>query len=113
MLKEGVYVYDGEDKDVYFIVTVKETEHAIKMKMVENSSWFTPNHFDMMFHGGKTISIRKEKSPHAINFSGDDWFCIYPGIAGIPYPFRFVEPIQSQHIVFDEKNQGKLLDIPV
>ena len=90
MLKSGVYYYDGEDKDVGFLVSVSETKSAIKMKMIENLSWFTPNHFDLMFHGKKTISIRKQHSPHALNFVGDDWFCIYPNRFGIPFPFRLL-----------------------
>ena len=91
MLKPGLYKYDGEDKDIGFLISVAETKSAIKMKMIENFSWFTPNHFDLMFHGKKTISIRKERAPHAINFSGDDWFCVYPQRAGIPFPFRLVQ----------------------
>ena len=91
MLQKGIYKYDGENRDVDITIEVKESESAVKIKMLENSSYFTPNHFDMMFHGNKTISIRKKHSPHAINFSGDNWFCIYPYGAGIPYPFRLQE----------------------
>lgn len=89
-LKSGLYYYDGEERDVFFVVDVKETNEFIKLKMIENSSYFTPNHFDMMFHGKKTCSIRKHNCPHAVNKSGNDWFCIYPGRAGVPYPFRMI-----------------------
>lgn len=89
-LRPGVYAYDGEDKDVFFIITASESDSALKLKMIENSSYFTPNHFDMMFHGKRTITVRKKGSPHHINKSGNDWFCIYPFRSGIPYPFRMV-----------------------
>lgn len=96
-LKPGLYYYDGEERDVFFVVDVKETNEFLKLKMIENSSYFTPNHFDMMFHGKTTCSLRKEKCPHKVNKSGDDWFCVYPQRAGVPYPFRFM-PNQEQYV---------------
>ena len=93
-MKNGLYRY--EDRDSYtnrgeYIIKLKETEKSYTFELIKNDMRFSKGHLDMLFSKSKKVKINKEKSPHAINISGDDWFCIYPYRAGIPYVFEYIE----------------------
>ncbi len=92
-MKNGLYRY--EDKDSYtnrgeYIVRLTETEKSYTFELLKNDMRFSPAHLDMMFAKSNKVKVNKERSIHAINIVGDDWFCIYPYRAGKPYVFEYV-----------------------
>lgn len=87
----GIFRTLHERREYDITVKVKETEKSYTLELVENNSRFSPSHLDMMFNKFKRISVRKDKSPHYIEFfNNDENFVIYPYRAGIPFLFEKV-----------------------
>ena len=111
-MKNGLYRY--EDKDSYtnrgeYIIKLKEMEKSYTFELIKNDMRFSPAHLDMLFGKSKKVKINKEETHHAINISGDDWFCIYPYRAGIPYVFEYTEELEKdEERRCGEMKQGRL-----
>lgn len=87
----GIFRTLHERGEYDITVRIKETEKAYTFELIENNSRFSPAHLDMMFSKAKRISVKKEKSPHYIEFFNDgENFVIYPYRAGIPFLFEIV-----------------------
>lgn len=98
-MKNGLYRY--EDKSYgnrgEYIIRLTETEKAYTFELVKNDMRFSPAHLDMMFEKSNKAKVNKQRSLHAINISGDDWFCIYPYRAGIPFVFEYLSEERSNN----------------
>jgi hypothetical protein len=93
-MKDGVYRYiDKDDVTNYgeYIIKVRETSKAFVFEKIKNDMRFSPAHLDMIFKSSGRVTVNKTRSSHAINTVGDDWFCIYPYRAGVPYVFELME----------------------
>lgn len=93
-LLPGVYKY--EDRDSYtnrgeILLSVQDRGESLRLQLISNTMRFSPGHIDMLFKNKKSVMVKKEHGPHAINFVGDNWFCIYPYRAGIPFAFEKME----------------------
>lgn len=90
-MKNGLYrwAWESYTNNGEYLIKVTETEKSYTFELVENTMRFSPAHMDMLFEKSNKVKINKEKSPHAMNISGDDWFCVYPYRAGIPYVFEY------------------------
>lgn len=71
------------------VIEVSETAKSYIFNLIDNTFRYSPAHIDMLFAKSDRISIRKEKSPHAI-IEGNNYFVIYPYCAGIPYLFEYM-----------------------
>ena len=98
-MKNGLYRY--EDKSFgnrgEYIIRLTETEKSYTFELVKNDMRFSPAHLDMMFAKSSKTKVNRERSPHAMNVVGDDWFCIYPYRAGIPYAFEYLSEERSNN----------------
>ena len=101
MLKTGLYkwvsaecgLFGGESCLLggHVKVWMKETKHSFIITLVESTCKFEAPQLDDLFRDSPRVVIRKSGSKHALNISGDDWFCLYPYCVGVPYPFRMEE----------------------
>lgn len=94
MLKSGRYESKKESSswDSYdIIVSVKETEKAYKFTLEKMEAYCPPSQIEMLFKDSHSITIRKNRSCHAINEWSDGTFTIYPFRSGIPFYFEPVE----------------------
>lgn len=94
MLKTGNYKcrvdYCGRDAGEITLF-VKETAQHFVLELIENTVRYDAPQIDDMFREKNVVKINKGGSKHAMTFSGDNWFCLYPYRVGVPYPFDFVE----------------------
>lgn len=90
-MKNGLYIHTDNSfgNRGEYIIRLKETDKSYIFELVKNDMRFSPAHLDMMFSKSNKVRVNKDKSPHAINIVGDDWFCIYPYRLGIPYVFEY------------------------
>lgn len=96
-MKNGLYRY--EDKSYgnrgEYIIRLTETEKSYTLELVKNDMRFSPSHLDAMFGKSSKAKVSKERSPHAMNIVGDDWFCIYPYRLGVPFAFEYLSEERS------------------
>lgn len=93
-MRDGLYRYIDKDNATNrgeYIIKLHETSISYVFEKIKNDMRFSPAHLDMMFKSSGGVAVNKTRSPHAINTVGDDWFCIYPYRAGIPYVFELME----------------------
>lgn len=93
-MKDGLYRYVDKDDATNrgeYIIRLHETPTSYVFEKIKYDMRFSPAHLDMIFKGSNKVTVNKTRSPHAINTWGDDWFCIYPYRAGIPYVFDWME----------------------
>ena len=93
-MRDGMYRYIDKDDATNrgeYIIKLHETSISYVFEKIKNDMRFSPAHLDMMFKSSGRVAVNKTRSPHAINTVGDDWFCIYPYRAGIPYVFELME----------------------
>ncbi len=92
MLKSGTYKWESDDGGIfggYVRVRMKETSASFIITLVENACKFNAPQLDAFFQKSPRVVIRKDGSKHALNISGDDWFCLYPYRVGVPFAFRY------------------------
>ena len=97
MLKPGIYRHHCEKEyangetihfgDIY--MKVKETDTSFILELLSNTVRYDAPQIDDMFRERNRVVIRKEGSKHAMAFSGDDWFCLYPYRVGVPFAFSW------------------------
>lgn len=93
-MRDGLYRYvDKDDATNHgeYIIKLHETATSYVFERIKNDMRFSPAHLDMMFENSGRVTVNKTRLPHAINTVGDDWFCIYPYRAGVPYVFELME----------------------
>lgn len=93
-MRDGLYRYVDKDDATNrgeYIIKLRETPTSYVFERIKNDMRFSPVHLDMMFESSDGVTVNKTKTSHAINTVGDDWFCIYPYRAGIPYVFELKE----------------------
>jgi len=98
LMKDGVY-WCSEDwhgsPTLDIKVRLKETEKSYVLTLIEDKSRFPSGHIEMMFKDSDTVHIPKEnnRTRHAMNTVDgmDNWFCIYPDRAGVPFSFNWIE----------------------
>ena len=96
MLKPGIYHHSSDtiyangktwhNGDIW--LEVKETEKNFIFVMRRDTTHGYSIINDAFTDRGRLV-IRKDGSRHAMTFSRDDWFCLYPYRAGVPFAFRF------------------------
>ncbi len=92
MLKSGTYKWESDESGIfggYVRVRMKETSASFIITLVENACKFNAPQLDTFFQKSPRVVIRKDGSKHALNISGDDWFCLYPYRVGVPFAFRY------------------------
>lgn len=97
MLKDGYYIYTKCQDDCgqfgNIILKVKTTDKSYIFELIENTDYYFVPHLDMLFKDKTKITISRVKpSAHAINTSlTNNWFCLYPCRAGVPYCFERIK----------------------
>lgn len=92
MLATGLYRAENLDCNVYdryqIDLQVKETPSSFIFTLIKFDSKYGALQIEDMFRNTNKVTIRKEKSRHAVRDWGDDSFTLYPYHVGVPYLFN-------------------------
>lgn len=94
-MKNGLYICNTDwrgNPTLDYKVRLKETEKSYILTLVENNTRYSTGHIEMMFgNKGKVVIPKDGRCPHCFNTVDgmDNWFCVYPGRAGIPFSFSW------------------------
>ena len=111
MLRQGLYVAENNESiwNAYTIeLSVKETEQAYILELIQLESRYAASHIEMLFRKGKRVVLRKSEGGHVMRVWGEDSFTFYPYQAGIPYYFELAKNKAQKEHHYERKDHADL-----